>query len=78
MKNLITTPTVELGKEYTKLDLEIDMLEQKLLLLMQKRYLVRTELIKRITTLEQVDEFKPRNISIQEESLTKGEYNIKL
>ena len=78
MKNLITTPTVELGKEYSKLDLEIDMLEQKLLLLMQKRYLVRTELIKRITTLEQVDEFKPREISIQEESLTKGEYNIKL
>lgn len=68
MNELMKMPTVELAKEFTKTDNELDILEQKTLLLMQKRALLRQELIKRFPPLEEESIFKERFIIVNEDN----------
>lgn len=69
MGDLTHTSTIELCKEYSNLDREIDNLEQRIELYKAKYDLIRLELIRRIPTLINEPEFQPREVIPEEQPL---------
>ena len=69
MEDLTHTSTINLAKEYSMLDREIDNLEQRIELYKAKYDLIRLELIRRIPTLINEPEFQPREVIPEEQPL---------
>ena len=67
MENLKHTSTIELCKEYSLLDREIDLLLQKIELKTEKYNLIRLELIRRIPTLIDEPEFQEKELIVPQE-----------